>query len=159
MVYSQALGASGGSPPYAWSIASGSLPAGLICPRRDDLRNAWRRRVEQLHREGHRQRVGIRHGSVHAGDQSGGFEHYDVFAARGTAGTGLFAGARRVGWIAAVFVVAGSGSLPAGLELSAGGTISGTPGAAGSSSFTVRSRTAASVSATAPLIARINPPA
>ena len=29
VAYSQALGASGGTPPYTWSVASGSLPAGL----------------------------------------------------------------------------------------------------------------------------------
>ena len=27
--YSQALGASGGTPPYSWTVASGTLPAGL----------------------------------------------------------------------------------------------------------------------------------
>src|ERR1022692_4566133 len=29
VAYSQALGASGGSPPYSWAVASGALPAGL----------------------------------------------------------------------------------------------------------------------------------
>src|ERR1019366_1160010 len=29
VAYSQALGASGGSPPYSWAVASGTLPAGL----------------------------------------------------------------------------------------------------------------------------------
>src|SRR3954453_14642813 len=29
VAYSQTLGASGGTPPYSWSMASGSLPAGL----------------------------------------------------------------------------------------------------------------------------------
>ena len=52
-----------------------------------------------------------------------------------------------------------AGSLPAGLTLAAGGTISGTPGTAGSSSFTVRVTDSASVSATAALSLTINPPA
>src|SRR5665811_1555833 len=41
-----------------------------------------------------------------------------------------------------------NGSLPAGLSLSAGGTISGTPGGAGSSSFTVRVTDSASAPTT-----------
>src|SRR5205814_700846 len=44
-----------------------------------------------------------------------------------------------------------TGTLPGGLSLAAGGTLSGTPGAAGSSSFTVRVTDSASVSATAAL--------
>ena len=53
-----------------------------------------------------------------------------------------------VGWIAAT-----------GLTLSAGGTISGTPGTAGPSNFTVKVTDSASVSATAALSLTINPPA
>src|SRR5213079_39352 len=52
-----------------------------------------------------------------------------------------------------------SGTLPAGLSLAAGGTISGTPGTAGSSSFTVRVTDSASATATAALSLTINPPA
>src|ERR1019366_7192677 len=52
-----------------------------------------------------------------------------------------------------------SGTLPAGLSLAAGGTISGTPGAAGPSNFTVRVTDSASASATAALSLTINPPA
>src|SRR5204863_394156 len=52
-----------------------------------------------------------------------------------------------------------TGSLPAGLNLSTGGTISGTPSAAGSSSFTVRVTDSASASTTASLSITINPAA
>ena len=52
-----------------------------------------------------------------------------------------------------------SGSLPAGLSLGAGGTISGTPGSAGSSSFTVRVTDSASATTTAALSVTINPAA
>src|ERR1035437_6047437 len=52
-----------------------------------------------------------------------------------------------------------SGALPAGLSLSAGGPLSGTPGTAGSSGFTVRVRDSAAASATAALSLTINPPA
>ena len=50
------------------------------------------------------------------------------------------------------------GSAAAGLTLAAGGTISGTPGTAGPSSFTVRVTDSASVSTTGALSITINPP-
>src|SRR5207237_1190433 len=52
-----------------------------------------------------------------------------------------------------------SGTLPAGLSLAAGGTISGTPGTAGSSNFTVRVTDSAPASVTKALSLTINPPA
>jgi hypothetical protein len=51
-----------------------------------------------------------------------------------------------------------SGSLPVGLNLAANGTISGTPGAAGSGSFTVRASDRGANSTTAVLSVTINPP-
>ncbi len=51
--YSQVLAASGGTPPYGWSIASGSLPAGLTLAANGTISGTWTdRRVEQLFREG-----------------------------------------------------------------------------------------------------------
>ncbi len=53
-------------------------------------------------------------------------------------------------------LVAGAGSLPAGLTLSAGGTISGTPTASGTSGFTVRVTTSAQQTATKALSIIVN---
>src|SRR5450756_1286431 len=159
VAYSQALGASGGSPPYTWSVASGSLPAGLslaaggtisgtpgtagsssFTVRVTDSASASATAALSL---AINPRLGITTSSLPAGTV--GVAYSQLLGASG--------GSPPYSWSVA------SGSLPAGLSLAAGGTISGTPGTAGSSSFTVRVTDSASVSATAALSLTINPTA
>src|ERR1019366_2289352 len=158
--YSQALGASGGSPPYSWSVASGSLPAGLSLAAGGTISgtpgtagsSSFTLRVTDsasvsvtaaLSLAINAPALGITTSTLPAGTV--GVAYSQALGASG--------GSPPYSWSVA------SGSLPAGLSLAAGGTISGTPGTAGSSRFTVRVTDSASVSATAALSLTINPPA
>ena len=137
--YSQTLAATGGLPPYAWSVVSGTLPVGLTLSS-----------------------AGLISGSP---DATGTF----TFTARVTdsaqvAATGQFTIAIATGLVISsasalpgaivgtayseTLQAAGgaapyawaitAGSLPAGLSLAGSGVISGTPVAVGSASFTVQ---------------------
>ena len=78
MAYSATLTASGGTLPYTWSIASGSLPSGPDAQRqqRSHHRNADRRGDFQLHRPGE----GCRQSRT---DRDQGAEHYHCVCADG----------------------------------------------------------------------------
>jgi large repetitive protein len=160
VAYSQALGASGGSPPYSWSVASGALPAGLsLAPggtisgtpgsagpssftvRVTDSTSASATAALSL--TINPPALGITTSSLPAGTV--GVAYSQALGASG--------GSPPYSWAVA------SGALPAGLSLAPGGTISGTPGTAGPSSFTVRVTDSASASATAALSLTINPAA
>ena len=69
VAYTATLAASGGTPPYTWSIASGALPAGLTLTAQHGghLGNADGRRDLQLHRPGDRR----------GADRDPGAEHHD----------------------------------------------------------------------------------
>jgi large repetitive protein len=160
IAYSQALAAAGGTPPYTWALATGSLPAGLSLSTGGTISgtpsaagsssftvkvtdSASVAATASLTLIVNPPTLGITTSSLPAG--TAGIAYSQALAAAG--GTPPYT------WALA------TGSLPAGLSLSTGGTISGTPNAAGSSSFTVRVTDSASVSATAPLSVSINPPA
>ena len=130
VAYSQGLSASGGTAPYV-VVCGERIAAGWVEPGggRDDLGHAWDCGIEQLYGAGDGQCFGDYDGSAVGDDQSAGFGDYDVVAACRHGRCGVLARARRFGrdcrrtsWSVA------SGSLPAGLSLAAGGTISGTPG-------------------------------
>src|ERR1022692_1099033 len=160
VAYSQALAASGGSPPYSWSVASGTLPAGLSLAAGGTLSgtpgtagpSSFTVRVTDstsatataaLSITINPPALGITTSSLPAGTI--GVAYSQALGASG--------GSPPYSWSVA------SGTLPAGLSLVAGGTISGTPGAAGASSFTVRVTDSASASSTAALSITINPAA
>ena len=138
LTYSQALAASGGTAPLAWSLSSGSLPAGLTLAADGTL-------------------SGIPTGSGSSSftvevTDAGSLVDSETFtinvlvppaistpstlpsAIVGTAYTQTFLvpGAGPLAWSVTV------GAPPAGLALSAAGILSGTPTAAGTSSFTVQ---------------------
>src|ERR1039457_5011044 len=160
VAYSQALGASGGSPPYSWAVASGALPAGLSLSAGGTL-------------SGTPGTAGSSSFTVRVTDSASASATAALSltinpTALGITTSSLPAGIVGVAYAQALGASGGtppytwsvaSGSLPAGLSLAAGGTLSGTPGTAGSSSFTVRVTDSASASATAALSLTINPTA
>src|ERR1022692_1974356 len=160
VAYSQALVASGGSPPYSWAVASGALPAGLSLAPGGTL-------------SGTPGAAGAGSFTVRVTDSASASSTAALSltinpAALGITTSSLPAGTVAVAYSQALGATGGSppyswslasGTLPAGLSLAAGGTISGTPGAAGTSPFTVQVTDSASASATAALSLTINSPA
>jgi hypothetical protein len=138
--YSQAVTASGGASPYSYAVTAGALPAGLAL-------NATSGTVA-----GTPTAVGPFNFTVTATDNGSftGARAYAVTVAAPTisvAPTSLPAPAVGVAYSQTVTASGGiapysyavtAGSLPPGLLLSAAGTLSGTPTAAGSFSFTVQ---------------------
>jgi hypothetical protein len=141
--YSAALAATGGTAPYAWSVSSGSLPAGLTLSSAGQI-------------SGTPTTAGTSSFTVAVSDSSSP-------AASATANLGitiaasatsvhittssLSGGVAKTAYSATLAASGGktpyswsisSGSLPVGLTLSASGQISGTPTTAGTSSFTVK---------------------
>jgi Putative Ig domain len=139
--YSQALAASGGRPPYTWSVQSGSLPRGLVLRGSGVIvgtpttAGTFHFTVRVTDRAGARAAralsitvsppvvpLTIRTASLRAGTV--GKAYSQVLAASG--------GTLPYTWSVP------SGSLPRGLVLRGSGVIVGTPTAAGTFRFTVR---------------------
>ncbi len=139
--YTATLAASGGTSPYAWALASGTLPAGLTLSsggvisgtptasgtssftvRVTDSSSPEQTQSTTLSITVAASKLSISTASLAAGTMNASYTA--TLAAGG--GTSPYA------WTLA------SGTLPAGLTLSSGGVISGTPTASGTSSFTVR---------------------
>ena len=137
--YSQALAASGGTPPYTWALATGTLPAGLTLSTGGTISgtpsaagsstftvratdSASQSATASLTVTINAPALTVATSSLPGGTV--GAPYSQALAASG--GTPPYT------WIAA------SGALPAGLTFSTGGTISGTPLAAGSFAFSLR---------------------
>ncbi|WP_123769522.1 putative Ig domain-containing protein [Vulcaniibacterium tengchongense] len=138
--YSQSLTASGGTGSYAFSLASGTLPAGLSLSSGGTL-------------SGTPTAVGAYHFTVRATDSgSGAFaeQAYAVAIAAptialspsalpdGTAGVAYSQAFSASGGSGPYSFSLVSGGLPVGMSLSSAGALSGTPAAAGRYNFTVR---------------------
>jgi hypothetical protein len=139
--YSQALAATGGTPAYTWSLASGSLPpsltlsaAGLISgtPTAAGLYNFT---------------AGVSDGTSPTPQAAtkalsitiGAALNITTASLPNALATATYSQALAAsGGTAAYTWSLASGTLPAGLSLSAAGTISGTPLASGSSTFTIK---------------------
>src|SRR5450756_776271 len=159
--YSTTLAVSGAVAPVTWGISQGTLPQGLSLAASTGVIS------------GTPSTPGTAAFTVRLADSGGGSATAALSLtinppALGITTSSLPAGIVGVAYSQALGASGGtppytwsvaSGSLPAGLSLAAGGTISGTPGTAGSSSFTVRVTDSASASATAALSLTINPPA
>ena len=139
--YSQALTAAGGTAPYSYAVTSGSLPAGLVLSTGGVL-------------SGTPSASGSATFTVTATDSSSGkhtgSQNYSLTInpaptitltpsslAAGQVGAGYSQALTAAGGTAPYSYAVTSGSLPAGLVLSAGGVLSGTPSASGSATFTV----------------------
>jgi uncharacterized protein (TIGR03437 family) len=148
--YSQTLSATGGVSPYTWSVTSGSLPGGLTLASSGAI-------------SGTPATAGAYSFTVQAKDSATATATMTFALTIATAPPAIatssalpqaFVG---VAYSETLTAAAGSapytwsvtsGSLPGGLTLSAGGTISGTPTTSGSFSFTVQVRDSAAATAT-----------
>ena len=138
--YSLTLSASGGTAPYSWSLASGSLPAGL------SLTGATI--------AGTPTGMGTSSFTVQVTDSSSpAFSSQKVLfldiavpliittpspLPSGTTGTGYSHNLSAAGGVAPYSWSMASGALPAGLSLSSTGVISGTPSTPGTANFSAR---------------------
>ncbi len=151
VAYSAALAATGGTPPYSWSLYSGTLPFGLslssggiISGTPDAVTTATftARVTDSASATNTRELTLIVSSSTLTittttlSDATVGAPYSASLTATG--------GTTPQTWS----LVAGSGGLPAGLSLSDGGTISGTPTAIGTSDFEVKVTDVANVTAT-----------
>jgi hypothetical protein len=141
--YSSTLTASGGTNPYSWTVTSGTLPAGLSLIRGGTI-------------SGTPTGAGQSNFTVQVTDSSSPtHEATKPFSIRiiasvppltittaalpnGIVGTTYSASLTASGGTNPYAWTVTSGALPAGLSLSRGGTISGTPTSAGQSNFTVQ---------------------
>jgi uncharacterized repeat protein (TIGR01451 family) len=136
-VYSSTLTVSGGTSPYAWSVSAGSLPAGITLNASGVL-------------AGTPTATGTFSFTARATDANGQIatEATTLTIAAGVSTTFSAPPAGQVGIAYSTSLTAtggttpyawsvNSGTLPAGLTLSAAGVLSGTPTTAGSSTFTV----------------------
>jgi hypothetical protein len=157
--YSQSLAASGGTGGYTWTVSAGALPARLTLsaagaiagtPSAFGTSNLTVQVTDSSSVTASKPLtitinpapLLIATSSLPAGTQ--GAAYFQTLAASG--GTGGY-----TWWIA-------SGSLPAGLSLSAAGMIAGTPSAPGAANFTVQVIDSSSVTATKPLSITVSPP-
>ena len=138
VAYSQTLAASGGVTPYTWSLASGTLPAGLTLSSAGVLSgtpttagtSTFTVRVTDAGN-----RVGTKSLSIVVGTP---VTVTTASLANGTVGTALSRTLAASGGATPYTWSLASGALPAGLTLSTAGVISGTPTTAGTASFTAR---------------------
>ena len=159
--YSQTLAATGGTLPYAWSVASGALPAGLILSVAGVI-------------SGSPTTVGFSNFTVQLADSGSQTASKSFSIAINppplsiTTASSLPAATVGNAYLQALAATGGtppyswsvaSGALPAGLTLSVAGVISGTPAAASASSFTVQVTDSGSQTGSKPLSITINPPA
>ena len=156
--YSQTLSASGGSGTYSWSVTNGSLPAGLSLSTGGAI-------------TGTPTAAGPANFTVQVKDGSQNTATKDLSIAVTAAPLHVATGSLPNGMAGAAYseTLGGTGgtggyswslttgSLPAGLSLSGGGTISGTPTAVGPSSFTVQVKDSAQNTATKALSISVAP--
>jgi hypothetical protein len=157
--YNQALAATGGTPPYSWTVATGTLPAGLTLSSAGVLSGtpagegsatftvrvtdaAARTTTQALTLVVNPPALVITTTSLPAG--TAGTAYSQALAATG--------GTTPYSWTVA------AGTLPAGLTLSSAGVLSGTPTDDGSATFTVRVTDAAARTTTQALALVVNPP-
>ncbi|HTV09028.1 MAG TPA: putative Ig domain-containing protein, partial [Candidatus Aquilonibacter sp.] len=138
--YSTTLTATGGTPGYTWSVASGSLPAGLTLSNAGVISGTPTGSgtatftVAVMDSGLPAQTTTTQESIAIASSQ---LTITSTLLAQGTNGSAYSSSLAASGGAQAYTWTVSSGSLPAGLTLSSAGVISGTPTASGSASFTV----------------------
>jgi len=141
VAYSQTLAATGGVTPYAWSIVSGSLPAGLSLGASTGTISGT---PTASGTSSFTVRVTDSQGTPDTDDQALSiYVPADLVVttsslANGQIGVAYSQTLAATGGTTPYAWSLASGSLPAGLSLSSGGVISGTPTASGTFNFTVQ---------------------
>jgi len=139
--YSATLTASGGTPPYSWSVASGSLPAGLslsaggIISGTPSASGTSSFTVQVSDAEANPQRATA---ALSITIAPAPLTITTTSLPTGNINTPYSATLMANGGVPPYSWSLTSGSLPAGLTLSAGGAISGTPTAGGVSNFSLQ---------------------
>ena len=154
--YNSQLSASGGTTPYSWTITSGTLPAGLSLGSGGLISGTPTAAGSSTFI------VQVTDGSSRTATRgltlsvSASLDVTTTTLPGGTVGSSYSQQLSAAGGTTPYSWTVSSGSLPAGLSLSSGGVISGTPTAAASPTFTVRVTDAASRSATQELTLTIS---
>jgi hypothetical protein len=135
-VYSQTLAGSGGTPPYVWSVSTGSLPAGLSLDPATGIISGTPTAAGVFPIT-----IALTDASLTQATAALNINILGITTTSlpdGVIGTAYAQTLQAVGGTPPLTWAVVSGTLPAGLTLNPStGTISGTPTAAGSSSFTV----------------------
>jgi hypothetical protein len=142
--YSLTLSATGGTSPYGWAITFGSLPAGLqlsatgtiVGTPAQGTSGSYSFTVTASDAETPVQTASANISMTISGATVSPLAIASSTLASGIAGTAYNQSLQATGGTPAYSWSLTSGSLPAGLALSSAGVISGTPSAAGSSTFT-----------------------
>jgi len=155
--YSTALGASGGTTPYTWSISSGALPGGLSLGQSNGVISGTPTTSGQFtftamvtdSTSPTPQTATQSFSSTIAGASTPIPSVTTTSLPGGTTGSAYSAALAATGGTTPYTWNISAGTLPAGLNLTASsGVISGTPASAGNSSFTVRVKDAKNNTAT-----------
>lgn len=157
--YAASLAATGGTPPYTWTVASGALPPGLTLAAGGAVTGTDDRRLVHRDLQGDRQPRGER--DLRADDRHSRLAVTPLSVKT----TSLPNGYRYCSYRATLSATGGSGgyswslaagSLPSGLKLSSSGVISGTPTRRITADFSVRVRDSGGRTATKTLRIRIS---
>ena len=139
--YNQSLQASGGTPPYRWTIAYGFLPGGLTLSSSGTISGTpttVQTTNVAITATDANNLTATKTFSLTIASPSGSLTIVTASLPDGTIGVPYNQVLAAAGGTTPITWAITSGSLPAGLSLSASGTISGTPTAAQTASFTVQ---------------------
>jgi len=158
--YSQTLAASGGTPPYTWTVTTGTLPAGLKL-------NSATGQIGGIPTTAGTSTFGVQVADSLGLIATGSFSLSITAGLAITTSSTLPPGTVSAKY-AQTLAAAGAappftwtlsgGSLPAGLSLSPAGVIGGTPTASGTASFTIQVTATNGAAANASFTLTINPP-